>query len=158
MNEQDEKAYETWANGFRYRMDIHARQAWQACCEYKDKQVDAALSIAESHSDTVNNLIEQLAAKDAVIAQMWEALKDATETIEFTSGTDMSCDPKEDCSDYWRLLNAHNDDSALQEAIKQAKREALLWVASVLVIPEDITGYTEANIKDWLRNVAEEIK
>lgn len=112
------------------------------------------------------DLEEQLAARDAVIVKLREALKDATIEIECTSGTDMSCDPKADCSNFYAALALPNDDSALQEALKQAKRKALLDAAKdaedhidyPLDFNDEIQNEKLAFMATHCRRMAEEIK
>jgi len=46
MNDKDKKAFDEWRNSTSTRLDIH--DAWQAACEYKDKEQCIEGSIHES--------------------------------------------------------------------------------------------------------------
>lgn len=46
MNDKDKKAFDEWRNSTSTRLDIH--DAWQAACEYKDKEQYIEGSIHES--------------------------------------------------------------------------------------------------------------
>jgi hypothetical protein len=46
MNDKDKEAFNEWRNSISTRLDIH--DAWQAACEYKDKEQYIEGSIHES--------------------------------------------------------------------------------------------------------------
>ena len=127
MNEQDKAAFKDW---LAERQTISANDIWQAACEYKDAQ---------------------LAAKDAVIAKLREAFisvccdPDGNVCVGTIGGTYADRGILEEA------LKEENDNTALQEALKQAKREALLEVADTFEI---LGGASTAQ----LRSMAEEIK
>lgn len=112
MNEQDVKAFEDWVDPQYY--DNVQRNAWQAACEYKDKQ---------------------LAAKDVVISKKNEAL----DTI-----SRVSIDPAIATCAKHALAIPNDDSAlqeALQEALKQAKREGRAEMRERVAKWHDDTGW-----------------
>jgi len=142
MNEQDTKAFDVWLEGRQLgSMElVFAKDAWKTCCEHKDKQhkevvedhLDARFRASEAHVLTMARALEaekQLAAKDAVIAKLEDALYAASRHLNYCGWGDSW---ERECADEQGIpeqveqaLAIRNDDSVLQEMLKQAKREEI---------------------------------
>ena len=101
-----------------------------------------------------------ISARDAVIVKLREALKDATIEIECTSGTDMSCEPKADCSNFYAALAIPNDDSALREYaedwLNKSPEMALLNQIEDLLEPVEYEGSYVDGIKAMVKQAQRE--
>lgn len=93
MNSADKEAFNAWRKTQDLYIHAPERDVWQAACEYKDKQ---------------------LAAKDALISKLREALAYLrTRVIDI-----------QDIQDINQFLTIPNDNTALKEALKQAIERA----------------------------------
>ncbi len=169
MNEQDKKAFENLSEAVSLESHAYfvALLAWKAACEHKDKQhkevvedhLDARFRASEAHVLTMARALEaekQLAAKDAVIAKLEDALYAASRHLNYCGWGDSW---ERECADEQGIpeqveqaLAIRNDDSVLQEMLKQAKRDLLINLADHF----DRKGWYQA--PNDLRRMAGEIK
>jgi hypothetical protein len=73
MNDKDKQAFNEWRNSTSNRLDIH--DAWQAACEYKDKEI-----LNGSRMKQMNDRIEDLIIQNK---KLREALKLTIKTAEY---------------------------------------------------------------------------
>jgi cell shape-determining protein MreC len=79
MNEQDKEAFDIWRNSTSTRLDIH--DAWQAACEYKDREVLEWKEAARSEAAEVDRLQTENKIKDKKVTEYKELARLQADTI-----------------------------------------------------------------------------
>ena len=126
MDEQDTKEFDRQfpepTSVHKHRVGrVDAMTIWQAACEYKNTQ----LAAKDAKITELQNVLKGMKQNHRYCDDPWYSCpKHPDGCANAAEGTGCTCGADEANTAIDNVLAIPNDDSALQEALKQAKREA----------------------------------